>query len=174
MTSLTLLRGLMERARKNGECLEWNGGRNSRGYGVVSYRGRQTTAHRLVLMLTTGVRPNQYACHKCDNPPCIRPDHLFAATPSENMRDAARKGRVYSTKTPLQRQRLSASVKKAILEGRLPRPRGADCSFAKLTEREVRDIRLKRMPQNKYAALYGVSQSLIALIQGRKVWRHVA
>lgn len=73
-----------------GPCHEWQGYRDPYGYGLV----RQVRASHLAVKLDGREIPDGlHVCHRCDNPPCIRPDHLFAGTRSENMRDMVAKGR---------------------------------------------------------------------------------
>jgi hypothetical protein len=77
------------------ECWLWTGGRDPKGYGQF-YRGRtKYRANRAVLELLTG-RPlgDLLSCHRCDNPPCCNPAHLFIGTISDNTRDAFLKGRL--------------------------------------------------------------------------------
>ena len=77
-----------------GDCWLWTGCTIRRGYGQVSWGGRQYPAHRLSFILAVSAPPEAlYICHHCDRPACIRPTHLFAGTPSDNMQDAIRKGR---------------------------------------------------------------------------------
>lgn len=75
-------------------CLEWTGSRNADGYGSAT-RGRSSAlAHRLAWELAYGPIPQgRLVCHRCDNPPCCNPEHLFLGTQSDNMRDMAAKGR---------------------------------------------------------------------------------
>jgi hypothetical protein len=84
-------------------CWLWRYGTNLDGYGQFSLPKAKTTparkwmAHRLSWTWEHGPIPSGLCvCHKCDVPPCVRPDHLFLGTHHENMRDAVRKGRMRS------------------------------------------------------------------------------
>jgi hypothetical protein len=75
-------------------CMEWLGTRAFYGYGKTMFRGKTTTAHRKVWTLTYGEIPEgMCVLHKCDNPPCCNPDHLFLGTHADNARDREAKGR---------------------------------------------------------------------------------
>lgn len=76
------------------DCWPWRGATDGR-YGQFSVKGRRFKASRVALSLVTGVSLNteKLACHKCDNPPCCNPAHLFWGTMSDNIRDAINKGR---------------------------------------------------------------------------------
>lgn len=73
----------------------WNWTRAKRkGYGVISFNGRQYAAHRASYEVANGGIPNGlHICHSCDNPACINPSHLFAGTHKDNMLDKETKGR---------------------------------------------------------------------------------
>ena len=83
-----------------GGCWEWAAYRNvDTGYGQFMWaakygRNRPVNAHRVAWELTHGDPGDLFVLHKCDNPPCVNPDHLFIGTQLDNMRDAARKGRL--------------------------------------------------------------------------------
>ena len=75
-------------------CWEWQGTR-SRGYGKFSLGGKLCRAHRFSWELAHGrpVPDGMNVLHHCDNPPCVRPSHLFIGTHSDNMLDSFAKGR---------------------------------------------------------------------------------
>lgn len=79
---------------KTGECWTWIGPRTKGGYGKLTVGGHNRMAHRVSYEMEFGSIPaGFYVCHKCDNPPCVRPDHLFAATPKVNTEDSLKKGK---------------------------------------------------------------------------------
>lgn len=80
--------------KKENGCWEFTGSRSRYNYGMVSYKGKQIWAHRLVYQLINNVvlPRNIFVCHTCDNPPCINPEHLFAGTSRDNVIDSLVKG----------------------------------------------------------------------------------
>lgn len=84
------------RIEKTSECWNWTGGKSERGYGRMHIGRKPVPAHRVSLFLETGLWPpdGKDVCHHCDNPSCVRPDHLFVGSRSENMKDASKKGRI--------------------------------------------------------------------------------
>lgn len=133
------------------ECWEWTGYRSNLGYGRFTRAGKTGTqmAHRIAYELTYGpLPPHLFACHKCDNPPCCNPNHLFAGTAAENFHDAISKGR-----------------------WRRPPPRrGAESNKTKLTEDQVKEIRSSEEPARVLATRFGVSKTAIYLIRNKKNW----
>lgn len=141
-----------EKVDKSGECWVWTAAINASGYGAFasSRRRRGGHAHRFAWELTYGPIPNGlWVLHKCDNRPCVRPDHLFLGTVQDNNADAVRKGRAL---------------------------RGSRQNNALLTEAAVSVIRarLARGEQQKViAADFGVSEATICSINIGRSWRHV-
>ena len=76
------------------DCWHFCGSRNQGGYGRLTVGGRLQVVHRLSYELFVGPIPDGlFVCHRCDNPSCINPDHLWLGTRSENAIDCFQKGR---------------------------------------------------------------------------------
>lgn len=134
------------------QCWEWQGVRESFGYGRFWFNGRTQTAQRVAWQLSAGDIP-QGLCvlHRCDNPPCVNPSHLFLGTKSANAADRHVKGRTNWA-------------------------RGDSQPGTNLTEDSIRAIRSRYAAgalQRDLAAAFGVSRSSIQLIVARKRWAHV-
>src|SRR5262245_29684539 len=78
---------------QTGQCHAFMGGITNGGYGLVSYRGRQFIASRVAFYLAHGRWPLPYALHRCDNPSCVNPEHLFEGDDQANATDRDSKGR---------------------------------------------------------------------------------
>jgi hypothetical protein len=134
-------------------CWLWTASRFRNGYGRfnISY-GWAAGAHVVSYALTNGTIPTGMSvCHHCDNPPCVRPDHLFLGTTTDNWNDAVAKGRVTC-------------------------PRGTDRPNARLNDDAVRIIRSaprERDMRRRLAEEYGVSASTISSVRAGQKWRHV-
>jgi hypothetical protein len=89
---MTLIERLMSKIIKTETCWLWTGLLNNTGYGRLNSK---LYAHRVIFEIYNNIKltKNQEVCHKCDNPRCVRPDHLFLSEHSGNMLDMAVKGR---------------------------------------------------------------------------------
>jgi hypothetical protein len=131
------------------ECWEWRGYKHPRGYGYLCLAtSGHYKVHRLSYALHNDVLPaNTVVCHRCDNPACVNPNHLFAATQKENIADCIRKGR------------------RVVLRG--------ERRASKLTAEKVIRIRSDVRPQNVIAAEYGIRQDHVSRIKTGKAWSHI-
>ncbi|ODT75487.1 MAG: hypothetical protein ABS69_10730 [Nitrosomonadales bacterium SCN 54-20] len=132
-------------------CVEWTGSKNKDGYGKVGINvGKMSEkAHRAAWEIAKGRIPDELlVLHKCDNPSCINPDHLFLGTNAENMADRNAKGR--------------QAFQKGELSGK-----------AKLTEDQIKQIREDSRFQKDIALDYGVARTTISAIKNRYNWTHV-
>lgn len=130
-------------------CWNWARGKNHFGYGSVYFNGRVETSNRVAWKITNGVlkKPLQ-ALHKCDNVACIRPDHLFSGTQAENVADM-------------------------VLKGRRNGPFGEACHSAKLSEKEVRNIRILSNTKTSrwLSEKFNISKSQVNAIIRRSKWK---
>lgn len=130
------------RVRKGEGCWEWSGWRAGSGYGQIKVNKRIESAHRLSWILHHGAIPKGLiVCHHCDNPPCVRPDHLFLGTYSDNVRDAMHKGRMF---TPEMRKRVIDAARARLRERRTERRNERDRA---MFQRAYQAFRLAWSPQ---------------------------
>ncbi len=142
------------RVEKTDGCWIWNGPHGKRGYGNLCCgpigNRRIEGAHRYSWELHNGPIPNALqVLHHCDNPRCVRPDHLFLGTAQDNVDDKCQKGRC---------------------------PTGVNNPAAKVNERDVIEIRYlaaAQIPQVAIAEMFGIKQSTVSCIALRKIWKHV-
>jgi hypothetical protein len=134
------------------ECWEWRAGRSSFGHGCFKLEdGSYIGAHRYSYILHYGeIEGDLHVRHKCDNPPCVNPNHLCLGTHQQNMNDMVERGR---------------SVK------------GEDRPTAKLTEEKVREARILydsgTKSINELAEQMGVAKTTIRMVVKRLTWKHV-
>jgi hypothetical protein len=143
-----------------GNCWIWTAGKSSRdprrAYGVMRYDGRIWQTHRLSFFLTFGPI-TRWILHKCDNPLCVRPDHLYEGDAFNNAQDRWSRGRGNAS----------------LSQSRHPRARGSKHSQTHLTEAKVRNIRAALamgVPALRLARIYGVTDVAIGCIKRRKTW----
>jgi len=132
------------------DCWEWTAGKISDGYGSFRIKDKTIYTHRLMWELLHGPIPSgKLILHKCDNPLCCNPDHLFIGTQTDNMQDMYRKGRA----NPM---------------------RGEKHGMTKLTEHQVREIRKRYAAggtsHSKLAKEYKMSKVQIGRIIRRQRW----
>lgn len=133
---------------KSGECWTWTASTNPKGYGWFGYGGKLQLAHRVSWQLAYGpIIGELNVLHSCDNPPCVRPDHLFLGTNGDNNADRHAKGR-------------SAG------------PRGEKNGATRLTANDVAYIRSLRgqVKQKDLAMYYGMTQAGISHVQTGRSW----
>jgi len=132
---------------KTDYCWEWTASKYPFGYGCFKANGKKFGAHRFSWILANGpILYYLFVLHKCDNPSCVNPDHLFLGTQRANMRDRMKKWRhVYGEKS----------------------------KASKLTESQVFDIWKNKNSENAgiVAKRYNVSRSCIQAIWVGKNWR---
>lgn len=143
------------RVRKGGpdDCWTWTGSTSKKGYGRFSNTKWGTNlAHRIAFMVSNGyqIPDGLLACHSCDNPRCVNPNHIFIGTNRENILDSSRKGRL---------------------------AKGERAYHSKLTEQDVRNIHtlysVDKKSSKQISKIYNVSmQSIMDILKG-KSWKHL-
>ena len=143
----------LDSPRWSRDCWEWRGYRSRLGYGKIHFgqreNNRQMFAHRVAWMIFCDEDPGEmYVCHKCDNPACVNPSHLFLGNQRDNIGDASRKGRM---------------------------PRGERSVAAKLTESDVIWIRNnpEKMTHQQMAQKFQVDRKTIYFAITGRNWKHV-
>lgn len=141
-------------AKEPNECWEWKSCTHKGGYGLLTYRSKMYLAHRISWQIHFGPIPKgMFVLHKCDNPVCTNPNHLFLGTQADNMKDMFAKGR-----------------------GNPGHIQGEKVGTSKLTEKQVLEIRAKHASGQSTRSLmaeYNFSKSGIEHIVARRTWKHV-
>ena len=131
-------------------CWNWNTGKDWDGYGKLRHFNRPTRAHRFSFELFNKVKPgNRMVLHHCDNPACVRPDHLYIGDAKRNMQDRDERGR------------------QAV---------GERAGLAKLTTEQVYKLRKEYeagIGMTTLGKAYGVSAHCIWSILRARHWKHL-
>jgi len=136
----------------NSGCWLWLGFLDKDGYGFIRYKGKNTRAHRYSYLAHKGEIPeNNVVCHKCDNPSCVNPDHLFIGTKKDNTADMISKNRQGSWDYRL----------------------GGDSYNAKLTNEQAIEVYKSSKSYRELANLYGVGTSTIGRIKRKQTYSNV-
>lgn len=137
-------------------CWLWTGQKRN-GYGefrlIPTRQGIRELAHRISYAIHSGPIPKgMFVCHKCDNPPCVNPDHLFLGTSKDDNQDRHRKG------------------------GYVNQPQGENHFNVFLTEAQVRAIHDRYVPNKnspELAAEFGIDKRYVWLIGTERRWKHL-
>jgi len=130
-----------------GGCRVYVGSKSNKGYGRIWWNGQLHQAHRISYEVNIGPIPaGKHVLHRCDNPPCVNPEHLFVGTNMDNVQDKIVKGRQH---------------------------RGETTGTSKLKEEQVRAIKADTRSNTAVARAYGVVKSLISEIRSGKKWAHI-
>lgn len=134
------------------ECWKWNAYCNDYGYGIFNLDDKHIKAHRFIYECYNGPVPaGLFVCHKCDNPPCCNPEHLFLGTDQDNKQDMIQKNR---------------------------QAFGTANGMSKLNDETIIEI-LENIRNGKYTSLqqlctvYSIAESPIRDMFNRKLWKHV-
>lgn len=133
-------------------CWEWKRSSDGWGYGKISIQHKLEKVHRVMFSLANGPIPTgMCVCHKCDNPPCCNPDHLFLGTHADNRRDMIQKGRLSDQSGTLNSQ---AKINDNIA-------------------REIRSLYANGVMQKLIAEKYGISTGIVNRVVLRRNWKNI-
>jgi hypothetical protein len=146
---IPILERFWSKVNKSDDCWNWTAATNKKGYGIFDRDSGFATAHRYSYFLHFGEIPkNKIICHKCDNPKCVNPSHLFVGTIADNNKDKTNKNR---------------------------QAKGAVTNKAKLTREDI--IKIRKLTKNttlrKIATMFNVAHSTISSIKLGYTWKHI-
>jgi hypothetical protein len=145
-------------------CWNWQGAKTSIGYGALTIGDPRHLmgTHKIALAIFgAGVPEGLFACHKCDNPACCNPNHLFVGNQQDNMADKVAKGRQAKGDT-INWHLYPETVK-----------RGESHHNAKLNKAAVIDIKTSALTGAELAIKYNISRSAICAVRKGRMWSHI-
>lgn len=151
------------------ECWPWSGAAAAHGYGHVwGEKNKNVGAHRVSWELHNGPIPDGLdVLHRCDNPPCVNPAHLFLGTATDNGRDMVSKGRANTPRGDVHGSRTKPER----------RPRGEASWNARLNDDLVRFVRQRYaeggISMRQLGARVGLHHGTIGQLVRRERWAHV-
>jgi hypothetical protein len=149
MKSLDCLNWMINHLKENptDKCVEWPFACHDFGYGRLGYEGRIEYAHRIAYALHHNLEVDDtWILHKCDNPKCVNPQHLYPGDPKQNVRDIYKRGRQLGNGT------------------------------FKLSEDDVMEIiqlLTTDLTHDEIASQFGVSRPTISMIANGRIWKHL-
>ena len=164
-----------------GPCWIWTAGKTSSGYGALSDRNKKfVSAHRYSFTLHFGPIPDDkpQVLHKCDNRACVRPDHLFAGTQADNLKDAIEKKRLVLERpcSPEKRRKIKRALNRPETKKKLSVAHIGQQNYTRLNWDIVREIRRIAIPRDRelgFSALarrYRVTRGTIWAVFHNKTW----
>lgn len=135
------------------KCWNWLSSKTKQGYGKLGFKKHNQLAHRISWELFRGKIPEEMqVLHKCDNPSCVNPRHLWLGTNADNVADRVKKNRT-----------------------RIGDRRGEKNGMARFTEEDIKTIRslYPEFTQAEIGKRFGIHQSVVSAIVLRKLWKHI-
>lgn len=142
---------LLSKVEKSEGCWNWMARKTPQGYGRISVGNVNKLAHRVAFELMVGPIGNLHVLHRCDNPSCVNPAHLWLGTNADNVADKVSKGRE-------------------------PSHIGENNNRSRLTPNDVLEIRSKfrsGVSRSELAKKYGIVPAYVNQIASNKAWRHI-